>query len=135
MQWVRRLSWLKEISFYFAALVAVIGSLYFGVDHVGGAVQEHMRGPNARETTKLDQMVNSAREIREAIANAKHSIEPLPPITTKPARQLSAPLIPSKEYRKLPEIRLNKEARNAFAAAAYNGHKANSFVHDRHAVH
>jgi hypothetical protein len=77
MQWVRRLSWLKEISFYFAALVAVIGSLYFGVDHVGGAVQEHMRGPNARETTKLDQMVNSAREIREAIANAKHSIEPL----------------------------------------------------------
>ena len=122
MQSVRRSSWLKELSIYFAALVTVIGSLYFGIQHVGGAVQEHMRAPVERETTKLDQMVNSAREIREAIANAEHAIEPLQPITAKPARQLSASLVHSREQRKLPEIRLNKEARKAFAAAAYNGH-------------
>jgi hypothetical protein len=135
MQSVRRSSLLKEISFYFATLLLVSGSVYFGVQQVGGAVQEHMRAPDERETTKLDQMVNSAREIREAIANAKHAIEPLPPITAKPVRQMSASLVHSKEQRKLPEIRLNKEARKAFAAAAYIGHTASTVVYDRHAVH
>ena len=62
---------LKEISFYFATLLLVSGSVYFGVQHVGGAVQEHMRAPDERETTKLDQMVRIAREIREAIANMR----------------------------------------------------------------
>jgi hypothetical protein len=56
------------------------------------------------------QMAHNAREIRQAIANAKHTIDPLPPITFKPARQLSHSRAQS-EHGKLAERRLSNEAR------------------------
>jgi hypothetical protein len=83
--------------------------------------------------TKLDEMAQNAREIRQAIANAKHTIDPLPPITSKPARQLSHSRAQS-EHGKLAERRLSNEARNAFATS-YARPAAKAIAYDRHSVH
>jgi hypothetical protein len=120
-----RSSLFNETIFYFAGLVAVFGSLYFGVQYVAADVQEYTSAPLEREMTKLDLMVNNAREIREAIANANHAVEPLPAITAKPARHVSPSSKPDK---------LNNEARNAFAAAPYKKQTASTAVYDRHTV-
>jgi hypothetical protein len=68
------------------ALVAVTGSLYVGLSHLGSAVQSHFRNAHARPETRLNQMIANAREIRQALATPIPPPEPLPPVVQQPAK-------------------------------------------------
>jgi hypothetical protein len=123
----------KQAGLYFAAIMAVIASVYFGVQYVAASAQAHIDAPRPRQMTKLDEMAQSAREIRQAIANANHTVDPLPPLTSKPASKLSQSRT-QPEHRNSAGRRLSIEARNAFATS-YGRLTAAPVVYDRHSVH
>jgi hypothetical protein len=123
----------RQSGLYFAAIIAVIASVYFGVRYVAASAQAHIDTPRPRQMTKLDEMAQSAREIRQAIANANHMVEPLPPLTSKPASKFSQSRT-HPEHRRPSERRLSIEARNA-SASSYGLPPAATSVYDRHSVH
>jgi hypothetical protein len=69
---------------YFGALTAAFAVIGFGLTAVVKA-SARLSGASPREKTVLELQVESAREIRRALA-IPVSIPPLPPITARPAR-------------------------------------------------
>jgi hypothetical protein len=124
----------RQAGLYFSAIMAVVTSIYFGIQYMAASAQAHIDAPRPRQMTKLDEMAQSAREIRRAIANANHTVEPLPPLTSKPASKFSQSRT-QPEHRKSSERRLSIEARNAFASSYGRPPAAATAVYDRHSVH
>ena len=81
-----------------------------------------------RELTRLEERINSAREIRARLSNPLPPIPPLPPITAKLAHQLPKPTKVVGMDNKKP-IRLPREARDAFAMEpqSYSGGGGRSY--------
>ena len=81
-----------------------------------------------RDKTPLEIKIDSARQIRESLSKPQPTIEPLPPITAKLARAVTAAKAVSNQKPKT----LSSEALNSFAAAPEWSPAAHSVV-DRHA--
>jgi hypothetical protein len=86
-----------------------------------------------RETTRLEERINSAREIRAALSKPQPPIPPLPPITAKLAHQLPKPTKVVGMDNKKP-IRLPKEARDAFAMEPQSYGRGGGRTYDRAGV-
>jgi hypothetical protein len=121
----------RQAGLYFSAIMAAVTSIYFGVLYIAASAQAHMDAPRRRQMTKLDEMAQSAREIRQAIANANHTLDPLPPLTSKPVKFSQSRTQP--EHRQSSERRLSIEARKSFASS-YGRPPAATAVYDRHSV-
>ena len=88
---------------------------------------------SAREKTVLELQVESARDIRRALATPVVT-PPLPPITARPARDIQAVAVQEK---KPPRIRLPHAAMNAMAMdlnGAYQSAAPSYVVPDRHSL-
>jgi hypothetical protein len=116
------------ILLYFCALGAVMASLGLALSMLAPAVYASLQNEGERPVSRLKEVTASAREVRKALATPLPPVEPLGPITSRPARTVNA------KAAKLPGIRLNAEARNAFASSETGGARGGSVDFDRHRV-
>ena len=81
-----------------------------------------------RDQTYLDLRVQSSREIRQALATPLPPLEPLPPITARPAHAVGSRVVVSQ-----PPRNLVQEARDALASGS-NGPRRGELnrAHTRH---
>ena len=87
-----------------------------------------------REKTVLELQVENARDIRRALATPVVT-PPLPPITTRPARDIQTVAVQEK---KPPRAKLSQAAMNAMAmdqSGAYQSAAPSYVVPDRHSLH
>src|SRR6188474_1247620 len=96
---------------YFGALTAAFAVIGFGLTAVVKA-SARLSEASPREKTLLELQVESARNIRQALA-IPVSIPPLPPITARPARDLRGVATMQRNRSVRPE--LSREARDAMA--------------------
>jgi len=97
--------------FYLAALGTVAGTTYAGVSVLAPAVQAHFLQARERPQSRLDVMTANAREIRQALATPIAPVEPLPPLTARPQRAVTA-----QAASKVPNAKITSQARAAFAS-------------------
>jgi hypothetical protein len=96
---------------YVGALGAVAAATYTGVSVLAPAVQAHFLQARDRPQSRLDVLTANAREIRQALATPVAPVEPLPPITAQPLRDVAA-----KPANKVQKPKLSAQARDAFAS-------------------
>jgi hypothetical protein len=112
---------------YFAGLGIVAGATYTGVSVLASAVQMHFLQNRDRPHSRLDLLVTDAREIRHALATPIAPVEPLPPITAKPLRDVAA-----KPGDKVPNTKLSAQARDE-SADRFGSHGSSEIAAlDRH---
>jgi hypothetical protein len=113
---------------YFAALGIVASATYTGVSVLAPAVQAHFLQSRDKPQSRLDLQVANAREIRHALATPIAPVEPLPPITAKPLRDVAA----ISEH-KVPAARPSAHARDAFASfESFSTDRSSAIAFDRH---
>jgi hypothetical protein len=103
---------------YVGALIVVTGSLYFGLSYLGPAVQSHFNHAHPHPETRLNQVIASAREIRQALATPIPPPEPLGPVIQNPAKKDADETPVSMPPVNKP--RVSREARNAYARSLSN---------------
>ena len=118
------------IVIYFCALGAVMASLGLALSLLTPAVYASLQNETERPVSRLEEVTATAREVRKALATPLPPVEPLGPITSRPARPVN-----EKAAASLPGIRLSAQARNAFASSEATGVRSGSVEFDRHRVH
>ncbi len=114
---------------YFCALGAVFASLYAALSVLTPTVYASLQEGGERPVSRLEELTASAREVRKALATPLPPIEPLGPITGRPARAVNA------KAAKAPGGKLSAEARDAFASSETSGARGGGFADfDRHRV-
>jgi hypothetical protein len=120
---------------YFGVLAASLAVIALGLTAVVKA-SAGMSEAGARDKTLLDLQVESAREIRRALATPV-STPRLPPITARPARDIRESAASQAKNRTKP----SQEAMNAMAMDQSQMHSSGEFsspdysVRDRHAAY
>ena len=119
---------------YFAVIAAALSALALGTTVIVKA-STGVSEASVRDKTMLELQVESAREIRRALATPVAVPAKLPPITARPARDIRAAALPAKPVRAKP----SQEAMNAMAmdqSGAYSSSvqssSQNYSVRDRH---
>jgi hypothetical protein len=96
------------VSVYAAIVAALIGSIAIALAVVGSSVASL---PSARTKSAFETQLESAREIREALAKPVPQPERLGPITSKPAKVAGAKSAPKKQTHDV----ASRQSRQAFA--------------------
>ena len=97
---------------YFAVVAAALSALALGTTVIVKA-STGMSETSARDKTLLELQVESAREIRRALATPVATPAKLPPITARPARDIRAAA--AHQSTKSAHAKLSQEAMNAMA--------------------
>ena len=124
----------RDAVLYFGALSAILASLYFGTSYGGAALVSRLYDTDQKPTTRLDEMIANAREIRQALAKPIPQPERLGPIT----QRLASSKVPGSKVQDIvePKVaakpRLSREARDAYALGRDNHVSYTPF--DRHRV-
>jgi hypothetical protein len=122
-------SLLLTVPLYFLALGAVFATLYAALAALTPAVYASLQEDGERQFSRLEELTASAREVRKALATPLPPVEPLGPITSRPARTMNA------KAASAPGRKLSAEARNAFASSEPSGFRGGGGVEfDRHRV-
>lgn len=100
----------KEALLYFLGIVGLAVVYFFGVGYVMSG-QKNAASRDVREPTRMDMLVANAREIRAALERPLPPLEPLPPITQRPAN--AGPKLVTAKSR---PRKLSSEARDALAS-------------------
>ena len=104
-------SWFSTLTIYLLATILPIGLASAGLLWLVSGAGGFTAKPD-RSKTLLDMRIESAREIRRALATPIPGPEPLGPIRAKPAYAMGGPT----KIASTPRLRLSREAREAFAA-------------------
>ena len=96
------------LSVYLTVMAALIGSIGVALAMLGGAVVSE---PSPRAKSSFEIQLESAREIREALAKPIPQPERLTPITAKPAKVAAARAAPKRQNA---DVAL-RQSRQAFA--------------------
>jgi hypothetical protein len=135
MSEVRKVS--AAVVMYSAAIAALIFCAGIGLMIVASASIAPSQKAES-EKTILEQRIESAREVRAALAKGVAKPEPLPPITAKLAKDMRSVQTVTAATVKPERPKLSAQARNAFASAtsdlsaSANSRSYSSF--DRHAT-
>ena len=124
-----------DVTVYSLAACVPLGALVAAGLWFFGSVETGVAKSADTAKTILDLRIESAREIRRALAVPIPSPEPLGPIKTKAAHALGSSKALTAEHRR---PILPAEARDAFASAASSNtgwsHSAPAVAHDRHST-
>jgi len=120
---------------YFAVIATALSTLALGTTVIVKA-STGMSEVSARDKTLVELQIESAREIRRALATPVAIPEKLPPITARPARDIraAAALHPTKPA----QSKLSQEAMNAMAMdqsapdSSFRSRSQDYPVRDRH---
>ena len=132
MSEVRKVS--AAVGMYSAAVVALIFCAGIGLMFVASASIAPSQKTES-EKTILEQRIESAREVRAALAKGVAKPEPLAPITAKLARDMKAMQTAATVKPERPK--LSAQARNAFASSDFSAAQPASRSYssfDRHAA-
>jgi hypothetical protein len=101
----------STLALYLIAVLVPFGLATVGLIWLVSGAEGLTTQPD-RPKTLLDMRIETAREIRQALATPIPPPEPLGPITAKPANTMGGP----SKMASSPRLKLSKEAREAFAS-------------------